>query len=210
MTGQGKKMDLKEQIYSVLVVSASENFNNALSALLPAFRYAPVRYVSGISAAKRILSERDFDFLILNSPLPDGPGTDLAIDFSSSSGGIALLIVRSDMLEGIRSKVTPHGVFTLSKPLSIEMFSAALDWMVSARERLRNSERKSLSFEEKMREIIHGGATTILVSHSLSQVRDMCNKILWLNKGKQIAFGEDVKGICDQYQEFLDGKRKLT
>ncbi len=146
-------MDLKEQIYSVLVVSASENFNNALSALLPAFRYAPVRYVSGISAAKRILSERDFDFLILNSPLPDGPGTDLAIDFSSSSGGIALLIVRSDMLEGIRSKVTPHGVFTLSKPLSIEMFSAALDWMVSARERLRNSERKSLSFEEKMREI---------------------------------------------------------
>ncbi len=153
MTGQGKKMDLKEQIYSVLVVSASENFNNALSALLPAFRYAPVRYVSGISAAKRILSERDFDFLILNSPLPDGPGTDLAIDFSSSSGGIALLIVRSDMLEGIRSKVTPHGVFTLSKPLSIEMFSAALDWMVSARERLRNSERKSLSFEEKMREI---------------------------------------------------------
>ena len=146
-------MDLKEQIYSVLVVSASENFNNALSALLPAFRYAPVRYVSGISAAKRILSERDFDFLILNSPLPDGPGTDLAIDFSSSSGGIALLIVRSDMLEGIRNKVTPHGVFTLSKPLSIEMFSAALDWMSSARERLRNSERKSLSFEEKMREI---------------------------------------------------------
>ncbi len=146
-------MDLKEQIYSVLVVSASENFNNALSALLPAFRYDPVRYVSGISAAKRILNERDFDFLILNSPLPDGPGTDLAIDFSSSSGGIALLIVHSDMFEGIRSKVTLHGVFTLSKPLSIEMFSAALDWMASARERLRNSERKSLSFEEKMREI---------------------------------------------------------
>ena len=146
-------MDLKEQIYSVLVVSASENFNNALSALLPAFGYAPVRYVSGISAAKRILSERDFDFLILNSPLPDGSGTDLAIDFSSSSGGIALLIVRSDMLEGIRGKVTPHGVFTLSKPLSIEMFSAALDWMASARERLRNSEKKSLTFEEKMREI---------------------------------------------------------
>ena len=146
-------MDLKEQIYSILVVSASENFNNALSGLLPAFRYAPVRYVSGISAAKRILSERDFDFLILNSPLPDGSGTDLAIDFSSSSGGIALLIVRSDMLEGIRGKVTPHGVFTLSKPLSIEMFSAALDWMASARERLRNSEKKSLTFEEKMREI---------------------------------------------------------
>lgn len=63
--------------------------------------------------------------------------------------------------------------------------------------------------EAKMQEIIHGGATTILVSHSLEQVRSMCNKILWLHKGKQIEFSDDVQGICDQYQEFLDGKRKL-
>lgn len=60
--------------------------------------------------------------------------------------------------------------------------------------------------EEKMREIITGGATTILVSHSLSQVRELCNKVLWLHKGKQMAFGSDVKGICDQYQAFLQGK----
>lgn len=60
-----------------------------------------------------------------------------------------------------------------------------------------------------MREIIDGGATTILVSHSLSQVREMCTKILWLQKGKQIEFGGDVQGICDRYQEFLDGKRTL-
>lgn len=64
--------------------------------------------------------------------------------------------------------------------------------------------------EAKMREIIHSGATTILVSHSLGQVRELCNKILWLHKGKQLAFGDDVQGLCDQYQEFLEGKRKLT
>lgn len=63
--------------------------------------------------------------------------------------------------------------------------------------------------ESKMKEIINSGATTILVSHSIGQVRDMCNKILWLHKGKQIEFGDDVQGICDRYQEFLDGKRKL-
>lgn len=59
--------------------------------------------------------------------------------------------------------------------------------------------------EEKMKEIIHGGATTILVSHSLDQVREMCNKVLWLHKGEQIAFGDDVQGICDQYEAFLAG-----
>ena len=57
--------------------------------------------------------------------------------------------------------------------------------------------------EAKMKEIISGGATTILVSHSLEQVRKMCNKVLWLDKGNQIAFGE-TQSICDEYQRFLD------
>lgn len=57
--------------------------------------------------------------------------------------------------------------------------------------------------ENKMREIISGGATTLLVSHSLSQIRRMCNKVLWIEKGKQIAFGE-TKKICDQYEESIN------
>ena len=57
--------------------------------------------------------------------------------------------------------------------------------------------------EEKMREIIGSGATTILVSHSMDQIRELCNKVLWLHKGEQIAFGETVP-ICDCYQCFLD------
>lgn len=63
--------------------------------------------------------------------------------------------------------------------------------------------------EAKMREIINSGATTILVSHSLEQVRGLCDKVLWLHRGRQIEFGTDVQGICDRYQEMLDGKRKL-
>ncbi len=59
--------------------------------------------------------------------------------------------------------------------------------------------------EKKMNEIIQGGITTILVSHSLDQIRRMCNKVLWLDKGKQIAFGE-TKEICDRYYESLQIK----
>lgn len=59
--------------------------------------------------------------------------------------------------------------------------------------------------EKKMQELLNCGATTILVSHALGQIRQMCNKVLWLHKGVQIAFGDDVKGICDRYEEFLMG-----
>ena len=63
--------------------------------------------------------------------------------------------------------------------------------------------------EAKMQEIIYGGATTILVSHSIEQVRSMCSKVLWLDHGRQVDFGSDVKGMCDRYQQFLDGKLKI-
>ena len=59
--------------------------------------------------------------------------------------------------------------------------------------------------EQKMLEIIKGGATTLLVSHSLEQIRRMSTKVLWLDKGQQIAFGE-TNEICDRYAEFLKTK----
>ena len=61
--------------------------------------------------------------------------------------------------------------------------------------------------EEKMKEMMGGGTTTILVSHSLEQIKALSNKILWLNKGQQIEFGDDVEGICQRYQNFLNQKK---
>lgn len=57
--------------------------------------------------------------------------------------------------------------------------------------------------EKKLFEIINGGATTILVSHSLGQVKRLCNKVLWLHKGRQIAFGETAE-VCAMYERFLN------
>lgn len=62
--------------------------------------------------------------------------------------------------------------------------------------------------EAKMREILNSGATTILVSHSLNQVRELCSKVLWLDHGKQVAFSDDVQDLCDRYEAFLAGKEK--
>ena len=56
---------------------------------------------------------------------------------------------------------------------------------------------------DKMRQILSSGVTGILVSHSVDQVREMCNKILWLDHGKQIYFGGETERICNAYEEFL-------
>ncbi|NMK39095.1 ABC transporter ATP-binding protein [Megasphaera elsdenii] len=59
----------------------------------------------------------------------------------------------------------------------------------------------------KMREILDSGVTGLLVSHSIGQVRELCNKILWLDHGKQVGFSNNVKLYCDAYEEFLIDKK---
>ena len=58
--------------------------------------------------------------------------------------------------------------------------------------------------EAKMLEIIHGGATTLLVSHSLDQVRELCNKVMWLHKGELVVFSDQVDKVCTDYEKFLE------
>ncbi len=60
---------------------------------------------------------------------------------------------------------------------------------------------------DKMREILDAGITGILVSHNESQIRELCNKILWLDHGKQIAFSDDVEKYVNAYEEFLLTKK---
>ena len=55
----------------------------------------------------------------------------------------------------------------------------------------------------KMKQILSSGVTGILVSHSVEQVREMCNKILWLDHGKQVHFGDETETVCNAYEEFL-------
>ena len=57
--------------------------------------------------------------------------------------------------------------------------------------------------ESKMKEIIDNGATTLFVSHSLEQTKQLCNKALWLERGKQMAFGDALE-VCGLYEEFLE------
>lgn len=60
---------------------------------------------------------------------------------------------------------------------------------------------------DKMHEILDKGVTGLFVSHSVSQVRELCNMVLWLERGQQIVFSRDVEKVCNSYEEYLQTNR---
>lgn len=62
-----------------------------------------------------------------------------------------------------------------------------------------------MSFQAKCRDRMYNmmsDASMLFVSHSVSQVRSLCDKAIWLHKGSIIASGE-VNEICDQYEAYV-------
>ena len=146
-------MGLPEHIYSVLVVSASNKFNDSLRRLLPENRYSPVILAADVSDARRKLLEERYDLGIVNTPLPDDFGTRLALDVCASSGTGVLLLVGAEHYPDVNARVSPYGVLVLSKPTSAQLVSQSLLLLCGTRERLRRMEQKTASIEEKMEEI---------------------------------------------------------
>ena len=61
---------------------------------------------------------------------------------------------------------------------------------------------KKKSFNRMKEMIGHQDRTVILVSHSSSQIRELCNKVLWIDAGETRMFG-DTKTVMDAYDAYM-------
>lgn len=146
-------MSLREHVYSVLLVSASEKMTGSLIAMLPEKVYYPLTVVASISEAQRHILEEPYDLVIVNTPLPDDFGRKFAIEASNDRDAVTMLLVRSELYDETYDRVAEYGVLTLSKPTSAAMIKQTLDYMRATRERLYRMQKKTVSLEDKMAEI---------------------------------------------------------
>lgn len=159
-------MVFMERTYSVLVVSSSEKFKTAASALLPVSEYYPVLWAKSVSEAKRTLLEQSFDIVMINTPVPDDFGLRLGIDICGGGSTVVLLFVKNELYEEVCVKAQEHGVMTISKPVSRQMLNQTMHMLCAARERLRRAEKRYMSVEEKIEEIrLVNRAKWLLIQH---------------------------------------------
>ena len=136
----------------VLVASSSDKIYDYVAELLPPDEFSLEEVAKSAGEVKRLLISMPVDILIINSPLPDDFGIELACELSDSAMGI-LLFVKNEMFDQTAYKVEDSGVLTLGKPCSRQSFYQAVKLLTATAARLGRLESKNRSLEEKMADI---------------------------------------------------------
>lgn len=165
-----------EREYSVLVVSSSEKGAEFIGKNLGADCCA--YYAVSGAQARRMLAERDFDAVLINAPLKDETGEELAEKAIKDTYAGVLLLVKTEAYEAAAFAAEKYGAFCLPKPLSAQAFSQGVRLTLAANVRVKTLMKKTQSLKEKMEEIKLVSRAKLLLVSRLSFTEEEAHRFI--------------------------------
>lgn len=151
--------------YRVLVAGSGDKIFDYISEMLPKSGYEPILRAGDAGEVRRMLLDTPVDIVIINTPLTDEFGTELALDLAESAMGV-MLLVKSELYDQVTYKVEDSGVLTLGKPMTRQGFYSAVKLLSAMSARLAKMEKKNRTLQEKMTDIrIVNRAKWLLIEH---------------------------------------------
>lgn len=194
-------MIFREDTYSVLLVSASEKFNTVTASLLPGSEFWPVIVAKSASEAQRRMLEKRYDIVLVNTPLPDEFGSQLAEELCTKTQAAVLLLVQRETHDEIYYRVMESGVITLPKPTSEALMTQMLRTLCSVRERLQRAEERQITVEKKIEELrLVNRAKWLLIQHLQMTEEDAHDYIRRQAMDKRVTQREAAEDILRTYQ----------
>lgn len=139
--------------YSVLLVSGSEKGTAFFQKLLSPRLFAPVKAVRDAGEARRLLVSLDFSLVLINTPLPDEFGDQLAADLDSGYGCGVLLAVKAEMYEQLADKLADTGVLCLARPCSAQAVYRSVRLLAVMQQRIQALRTRLQGMQGKMEEL---------------------------------------------------------
>ena len=141
-----------KNIYKVLVAGANDKTFALLQTLLSGSSYDPPLRAGSAGEAKRMALDYAVDIAILNAPMRDEFGTQLALNLARDNVGV-LLLVPGESFDGVRDQVEDEGVMALAKPLTRQTLEMGLHMITALRGKLLQMDRRNRALQEKMTDI---------------------------------------------------------
>jgi response regulator NasT len=184
-----------------LIVSCSEEGTVFFSERLLAASISHIIAVQSCGEARRILLERDFDLIVINAPLRDESGEELARHIASSCVSQVILAVKSEHFDAISAICEDYGVLTISRPVNKSFFWSTLKLAIAAQNRLSRMHNENSKLKQKIEDIrIIDRAKCILISRlNLSEEeahRSIEKQAMDMRASKRIV----AEGILKMYE----------
>ena len=159
-------MTAQKDAASVLVVSSGRKAGQLFAEILPQGRFQPPLSVPSAGEARRLLVDRSFDIIAVNTPLPDEFGVQFALEAAENRSCGVLLFVKAEMQDAVSLKVEDAGVLTLPKPVNRQMVFQSVKLLLAAQQKIRALEEQTYTLQMKMEEIrLVNRAKLLLMEH---------------------------------------------
>jgi len=151
---------------SVLLVSSVEKDRNTLIEWLNFGLFEQIISVSSGGEARRLLIENNYRLIIINTPLNDEFGHDLALSQNDNSTSGIILLVKNEIADQIAEKVEDSGVVVLPKPISKQLFFQSLKIITASQKRLFALQNENINLQQKIENIrLVNRATCVLIQY---------------------------------------------
>ncbi|MBP5444928.1 MAG: ANTAR domain-containing protein [Acholeplasmatales bacterium] len=193
---------LKEYKYNILITSQNEIFNAQLSKMFPPEVINMLDYANNCALSRRMILERNYEILIVNTPLSDETGVNLAIDAAEINKMGVILFANPEKYNEYYDKVHEYGVLTLPNTAGSETFIQTLRLLCATRQRLQTLEKKNMSFSERMAEVRLISEAKLLLIQKVKLSEDEAHKYIErYAMNNRITFALAAKVIINQYKE---------
>jgi len=156
---------------NVLIVSRTKKNIAFFAEMLCAASIKPVATLASADEARRLLGERDIDLVIVDSPLLDESGEDLARHIASKDVAQVFFIVSSEHRDAVSAVCENDGVLVLARPVNKSVFWSALRWAGAAQSRLKRYQAENDKLKRQMEDIriIHRAKCLLIFHHKISE-----------------------------------------
>ena len=151
---------------NALIVSRTETSVAYFAEILNADSCEQIVVLQSCGEARRLLAERDFDLVIINTPLQDESGENLSRHIASKGASQVILIVNNEYFDEVSAATEDEGILVVARPINSSIFWATLKLAKSAQSRLKKMQAENSKLKQKIEDIrIIDRAKCILISH---------------------------------------------
>lgn len=186
---------------TALIITGSDKATESLSSFLKMAGCLNIGCVSSGSEARRIIVDREYDLVIINTPLSDEFGAELSVNICEKSTAGVILIVRAENAEEIASKVEDSGVFVLAKPFAKQMFFQAVRLLSVAKNRMYSLQNQNKKLLKKIEDIrLVDRAKCVLIANMAMTEQQAHRYIEKQSMDMRISKKEVAEGILKTYE----------